>query len=105
MRLLHVDDWEKVVNLYKSNIFILINWVPKTNTNFIIKMIQIDILCNCCYINFKSLLWFFYKLYYIYIYMINFGILRIIDFDEFGNLEYNLSMKSIFFYEVWNIYA
>ena len=34
--------------------------------------------------------------------MINFCILRIIDFDEFGNLEYNLSMKSIFFtrYEI-----
>ena len=34
--------------------------------------------------------------------MINFFILRIIDFDEFGNLEYNLSMKSIFFtrYEI-----
>ena len=37
----------------KKKNFILINWVPKTNSNFIRKIIlKIDVACNCCYNNF-----------------------------------------------------
>ena len=37
----------------KKKIVILINWVPKTNSNFIRKIIlKIDVACNCCYNNF-----------------------------------------------------
>ena len=37
----------------KKKIVILINWVPKTISNFIRKIIlKIDVACNCCYNNF-----------------------------------------------------